>query len=172
MIELLNADDTERVLPDLIALLRGCVEDGASIGFVLPLEDGELDNYWRGIISDVRAGIRLLWVTRDTHGRVVGSVQLAPEKRRNGAHRADVQKLLVHPDARRKGLGVALMAALEAHACAMGRTLLVLDTRTGDMAEPLYLKLGFSVAGVIPNFAISPDSDGFDSTTYMYKILD
>lgn len=169
---LLSSDDAERVLHDLIALLRDAVEGGASVGFVLPLDDAELETYWRGIIDDVRHERRWLWVTRDANGRVVGSVQLTPEKRGNGAHRAEVNKLLVHRDARRQGLGRALMAALETYTRSTGRTLLVLDTRTGDSAEPLYLSLGFKVAGVIPNYAISPDSQTLDGSTFMYKILD
>lgn len=169
---LLSSDAAERVMPDLIALLRDSVEGGASVGFVLPLDHAELEAYWRGIIDDVRAERRWLWVMRDANGRVVGSVQLTPEKRRNGAHRAEVNKLLVHRDARRQGLGKALMAALEAYTRSTGRTLLVLDTRTGDAAEPLYLSLGFKIAGVIPNYAISPDSQTLDGSTFMYKILE
>lgn len=171
-IVLLSADDAESVLPDLMTLLRDSVEGGASVGFVLPLADSELEAYWRGIIDDLRHERRWLWVARDSNGRVIGSVQLTPEKRRNGAHRAEVNKLLVHRDARRQGLGKALMAALEAFTRSTGRTLLVLDTRTGDAAEPLYLSLGFQIAGVIPNYAISPDSQTLDGSTFMYKILE
>lgn len=169
---LLSADEAERALPDLVALLRDSVESGASVGFVLPLDDAELETYWRGIIEDLRHERRWLWVTRDANGRVIGSVQLTPEKRRNGAHRAEVNKLLVHRDSRRQGIARALMAALEAFTRSTGRTLLVLDTRTGDAAEPLYLSLGFKIAGVIPNYAISPNSQTLDGSTFMYKILE
>src|ERR1700693_1555032 len=37
------------------------------------------------------------------------------------------------------------------------RTLLVLDTRRGDTAEQLYLKLGYVAAGIIPRYARSAD---------------
>jgi hypothetical protein len=167
----LTAADAERALPDLIALLRDCIEGGASIGFVLPLDDAELDTYWRDVIASVEAGNRLLWGAFDDAGRLIGGVQLEPSGKANGAHRAEVQKLLVHRDARRQGVAVMLMTALEAEARALGRSLLVLDTRTGDHAEPLYRKLGYQTAGVIPDFAISPDRATLEGTTVMYKRL-
>jgi ribosomal protein S18 acetylase RimI-like enzyme len=56
----------------------------------------------------------------------------------NQPHRAEVRKLLVHPKLRRQGIARALMAEVERHAVALFLSLLTLDTRTGDSAEPLY----------------------------------
>lgn len=170
-IKLLTADDAQAVFSDLVELVRDSVEHGASVGFVLPFQDGEIESYWHGVIADVRAGSRLLWASRDDSGRVLGSVQLEPAKKANAVHRAEVQKLLVHTAARRMGLGSALMHALEAEARKLNRTLLVLDTVKGSIAEPLYLKLGFSAAGVIPQYAIAPDRSAIEPTLYMYKVL-
>ena len=64
-----------------------------------------------------------------------------------------------------------LMAAVEAAAFAQGRTLLVLDTRTGDAAEKLYGALGYEIAGVIPGFARHPAEDRWEGATFMYKTL-
>ena len=61
-------------------------------------------------------------------------------------------------------------ALLEARA--RGRSLLTLDTRTGDMAEPLYLSLGFQPAGVIPGYCRDAGSSRMDATTIMWKTLD
>nr|UKE82676.1 hypothetical protein KXZ65_14955 [Pectobacterium sp. PL152] len=33
---------------ELVTLLNDCVESGASIGFLAPLESGEAERYWRG----------------------------------------------------------------------------------------------------------------------------
>jgi hypothetical protein len=52
------------------------------------------------------------------------------------------------------------MRAIEQSSLAAGRTLLVLDTLTGDIAEPLDLKLGWQRAGVIPNYAFYPTGSG------------
>ena len=84
---------------------------------------------------------------------------------------ADVAKLLIYPDARRQGLARKLMIALEDEARARGLALVVLDTRTGDAAEPLYTGLGYETAGQIPHFALAPEGDRIEATTYMFKLL-
>jgi GNAT superfamily N-acetyltransferase len=170
LIERLDGPAARAALPELAALLDDCVRGGASIGFVLPLADGELERYWEGVIAGVEAGHRLLFAAR-LGGRIVGAVQLAPEPRANGAHRAEIQKLLVHREARRQGLGAALMVAAEAAARAAGRTLLVLDTRVGDDGERVYRRLGYRLAGVIPSYARSPDGASLDGSAFMYKLL-
>ena len=89
----------------------------------------------------------------------------------NQPQRADVAKLLVHPEARRRGLGRALMQALEERARALGRTLLVLDTRSSDPSRLLYQSLGFEIAGEIPNYCRNPFEERFEPTTHMFKPL-
>ncbi|WP_202109322.1 MULTISPECIES: hypothetical protein [unclassified Bordetella] len=58
------------------------------------------------------------------------------------------------------------------HAHQARRKLLTLDTRTGDHAEPLYASLGYQHAGVIPQYALEPQGQRYDSTTLMYKWLE
>ncbi|HEX8956051.1 MAG TPA: GNAT family N-acetyltransferase, partial [Burkholderiaceae bacterium] len=87
-----------------------------------------------------------------------------------GSHRAEVSKMLVHSSMRRRGCGRALMLAIEACAREEGKTLLVLDTRSGDAGERLYGTLGFQLAGRLPGFARASDG-GYDATSYMYKHL-
>jgi len=62
------------------------------------------------------------------------------------------------------------MEAAEREARAEGRTLLVLDTVTGDAAERLYERLGWMRVGVIPNYALYPDGRPCDTTVF-YKEL-
>ncbi len=63
------------------------------------------------------------------------------------------------------------MAELERQALGLGRTLITLDTRTGDSAEPLYSSIGYQVAGRIPDFCINTVAPRFDATTLMWKAL-
>ena len=51
-----------------------------------------------------------------------------------------------------------------------GKTLLVLDTVTGGDAERLYMRMGWTKAGVIPNYALFPDGR-FCDTTIFWKDL-
>lgn len=161
----------DRYLPSLARLIHACVEDGASVSFVQPFPISDAEAFWaRKVAPAVAGGERVLFIALEG-GAVAGSVQLDLDMPPNQPHRAEVSKLLVHPDFRRRGIARKLMAYLEAKARARGRSLITLDTRTGDKAEPLYADLGYVVAGVIPKFARDPKEDRLDATTYMYKFL-
>jgi ribosomal protein S18 acetylase RimI-like enzyme len=62
------------------------------------------------------------------------------------------------------------MQAMEQGAREAGRTLLVLDTRVGDIASTLYRQLGYQEAGQIPNFARNADGT-LAATQFFYKQL-
>jgi len=164
-----SAADLEDRIGALGTLLRACVEDGASVSFILPFSDEESEAFWRKtILPAVRSGVLLLLVAQQD-GRIVGAVQLDHDTPPNQPHRAEVRKLLVHPAHRRKGIARALMAELERRARGMGRSLLTLDTRTGDKAEPLYRSLGYQTVGVIPGYCRDTIVERLDPTTIMYK---
>ena len=170
-IEELDEAGALQALEELAAVLRACVDDGASIGFVQPFGLDEARAFWAGrVIPAVARGERRLLVARED-GRVLGTVQLDLATMPNQRHRAEVSKLMVRPDGRRKGVARALMAAVEAVAVEEGRWLLTLDTRSGDSAEPLYRSMGFEVAGEIPLYAHAPEAARYDATTYMFKML-
>lgn len=169
---ILSADDIVALAGELGALLHACVCAGASVNFVLPYSPQDGQAFWTGkVLPAVRAGGRAVLVAR-TGARIAGTVQLAYDTPPNQPHRAEVSKLLVHPDARRRGIARLLMAELERLAQNLGRSLLTLDTRTGDSAEPLYTSLGYHTVGVIPGYCRDPfGQDRLDSTTIMYKVL-
>jgi ribosomal protein S18 acetylase RimI-like enzyme len=166
----LDAEQATQVLPDLIALLRDAVDGGASIGFLPPLSAQEAEAYWREVIDALKKPYRIMLIAR-SDGAVAGTVQLNLESRANGRHRAEVMKLIVHSAQRRRGIAQALMQAIEAEARKAKRTTLVLDTRAGDAAEPLYLKLSWIAAGKIPRYAANADGS-VDPTVIMYKLLE
>jgi len=170
-IQAVAPDSFEEKLPALTALLHDCVQAGASVNFVMPFPPEEAQAFWRNKVeAPLKAGRQALWIAQGA-GRVLGSVQLDLDTPPNQPHRAEVRKLLVHPDARRRGVGRALMLILEDYAAARGRHLLTLDTRAGDAAEPLYQGLGYRTVGRIPGFSRDPFSDELDATTIMYKTL-
>jgi len=166
-----SADDLVRHLPELGALLGACVHDGASVGFVMPCGADECEAFWRiKVLPSLRAGGLVLLVAHQGEA-IAGTVQLDYDTMPNQRHRAEVRKLLVHPAFRRQGIARALMTELERRAHELQRSLLTLDTRTGDHAEPLYTALGYRTAGVIPGYARGTHTHEFDSTTIMYKAL-
>ena len=168
-IELLDAVALDAAISDLAELLQACVQNGASVGFVLPLPIEEAARFWRGLAPSVTEGSRLLLVAR-ADGRIAGTVQLSLAVMPNGRHRAEINKLLVHPESRRRGIARALMIEAEALARCRDRTLLVLDTANGEAAEPLYASLGYERVGIVPDYAITPWGV-LEATTIMYKRL-
>jgi GNAT superfamily N-acetyltransferase len=153
----------------LADLLVESVDDGASVGFMHPLEKAKAVAFWRRIAEGVAAGERALLIAEDESG-IVGTVHLLLALPENQPHRADLTKMLVHPRARRHGLGAALMEAAEEMARDCGRTLLVLDTVTGSDAERLYARLGWIRVGEIPEFALL-SRGGLWGTVVFYKKL-
>ncbi len=153
----------------LCALVRDAVEGGASIGFLTPLAEDELDRYLEAVRADVTRDSRIILLARDGDD-VLGMVQLELATKANSLHRAEVQKLIVHSRARRRGLGTLLMTAIERAARERERTLLVLDTISGSATDPFYRGLGYLEAGSIPKYAAMPWGE-LAPTTVFYKEL-
>ncbi len=152
-------------------LLHAVVHGGAGVSFFVPFSIDDARAFWRDkVLPAVRARTRRVVVAR-LQGRLVGTVQLDLAVPPNQQHRAEVAKMLVHPDSRRRGIARAVMTALEAIARSEGRTLLTLDTVTGSHAEPLYRSLGYVTVGVIPGYARGSLTPELESTTIMYKDL-
>lgn len=159
--EVTSIDDA--LMEDLINLLIDVVAEGASIGFLPPLSRDKAKAYWESVCKpDV-----ILWMAKCNH-RVCGAIQMHLPLKANGAHRAEVAKLMVHPLQRRKGIGRTLMATLENRAKVEEKSLLVLDTRSGDPSNTLYKSHGYVEAGTIPDYAISANGR-LEATVFYYK---
>ena len=156
-------------IDQLANVLTDCVEGGASVSFMHPLTHERAVAFWRGVAQGVAAGERALLVAEDAQG-ICGTVQLVLAQAENQPHRADLAKMLVHRRCRRQGLGEALMRAAKSMAHDCGKTLLVLDTVTGDNGERLYQRLGWQRVGVIPGYALLPRG-GLVGTTVFYREL-
>lgn len=165
----LEAAAFDAAVTDLAELLFDAVDSGASVGFVRPFTRDDAAAWWRSIAPDVKRGVTLV-VAVSVDGRVVGTAQLRLAQLPNSVHRAEVAKVLVHRDVRRRGIGRLLMSAIEDLARRHGRTLLFLDTITGSDAVRLYERLGWTRAGEIPRYAGMPDGR-LAPTTIFFKEL-
>jgi ribosomal protein S18 acetylase RimI-like enzyme len=160
----------DRHLDRLAETLRACVHAGASVNFILPYENPEARDFWlTKTAPGVAAGTRILLVAM-VNNEIAGTVQLDLATPPNQRHRAEVTKLLVHPDYRRLGIARALMFRLEADARERQRSLLTLDTAS-EAAETLYAELGYERAGTIPGYARGPIEDRLETTVIMFKHL-
>jgi ribosomal protein S18 acetylase RimI-like enzyme len=155
----------------LAALLVDAVDSGASVGFLAPLGHAEAASWWQEAAEEAERGVRTVWASYGPDGAVTGVISLVRAGMPNQPHRGEISKLLVHRDARGRGLGRRLLAAAERAAAGEGRTLLVLDTESGSGAETLYRRAGWTRAGSIPGYALTPDGAPHP-TTYYYKALD
>ncbi|UHS55441.1 GNAT family N-acetyltransferase [Agrobacterium vaccinii] len=168
-IRTLNGEETLAALPDLCEVLSDCVNDGASVGYMLPFVPADATAFWQGVARSVESG-DTLHVVAEVDGKIVGTVQVGLASKPNQPRRGDLMKLLVHRSARGLGLSRLLMERVEAEAVARGRTLLVLDTASGSTAEAIYPRYGWQRVGVIPNYAMHPDGRYCDATWFYKEI--
>ncbi len=168
-IEVLTAPVSEDALDQLATVLSDCVEGGASVSFMAPFPHAEALAFFRKIAGSVASGDTVLLVAK-LDGRIVGTVQLGLDTPPNQPHRADVKKMLVHRSARGRGIGAALMAAVETEAIRRGRWLVVLDTVPGDNGYRLYVRAGWTESGVIPDYALMPDGSLCDTAVFWKRL--
>lgn len=166
--QILSAEQAAAESSALYNVLHACVAEGASVGFI-SLDPSPMQHFWQGVIASLASGERWLIVARQ-QGEIVATVLVVLGMMPNGSHRAEIAKLLVHPKARRQGIARVLLSQAEQLARQQGRSLLVLDTRSGDTAGRLYLSEGWQVVGQIPQYARSTVGK-LDATTIMYKWL-
>ncbi len=133
------------------------------------LSKTEAESFFEKVLEGVERGERIL-LAGFIDSKLVGTVQIALAMPPNQPHRADVAKLLVIRMARGQGVGARLMEHVEEISRSAGKTLLVLDTATGDAGEKLYASLGWNRVGVIPKYALYPDGRWCD-TTILWKPL-
>lgn len=169
VVEVLDAAGAASAERRLAEILIACVAAGASVSYLPPLAPEMAHGFWQRVSAGVASGRRVLlaaWLD----GVLVGTVQLDLDMPQNQPHRAEVAKLLVDPAARRHGVARALMGRAEQAARAAGRSLLVLDTRRGDVAEALYRTLGWQESGIIPGYALDAAGTPQD-TVFFWKAL-
>ncbi len=165
----LASADVNEQLDGLASVLVDCVAGGASVSYLAPFSHQDARDVFEVVAAEVEQGRRLL-LAAFADGDLVGTVQVILALPPNQPHRAEIAKLLVHRSARRRGIAQLLMERAEAEARAEGKTLLVLDTVTGDTAERLYERLGWTKVGVIPGYALYPDGRPC-ATTVFWKSL-
>lgn len=140
---LLDAQACDVMRVQLADLLLDAVACGAFSSIALDLDRRQAQCYWQDVRMAVAAGTcRLLAASHD--GILIGTVQLDLCQRPDGRRRADVQALMVHSRARRRGIGGVLLRAAEAEARALGRDDLRLAAEPGSGAEALIHDLGYA----------------------------
>ncbi len=160
------APEVSRMLGELLV---GVVASGGSVSFMHPLSPESARAFWDEALAAAQRGERVVfgaWID----GLLVGTVSLLLDLPPNQPHRAEIAKMMTHPAHRGRGIATALLHAAEAEAARQSRTLLVLDTATDGGASTLYERLGYTLAGEIPDFALKPHG-GLTGTKLYWKRL-
>lgn len=153
----------------LARILIDTVAGNGSVGFMHPLPMDEALAFWDGAFAAAERGERLILGALDGE-RLLGSVTLLLAMAPSQPHRAELSKFIVSPEARGRGVGAALLQAVEAQAMARGRSLLVLDTSVVEGASSLYRRHGYREVGVIPGFALKPLGELADTRLFCKQL--
>jgi ribosomal protein S18 acetylase RimI-like enzyme len=152
-----------RASPEISAalseILIETVAGGGSVTFMHPLDPAIARAFWDDSLAAAARGERIVLGAWD------GEALACPP---NQPHRAEIAKLMIRPSHRRRGIAATLIRAAEENAAARARTLLTLDTAAEEGAAALYEKLGFTLAGTIPDYAFRPHG-GLTGAMFYWK---
>ncbi|WP_158814321.1 GNAT family N-acetyltransferase [Methylocapsa sp. S129] len=158
------APETRAMLSEILVEV---VAHGGSVSFMHPLAPRAADAFWENALAAAGRGERIVLGAWDGDA-LVGTVSLLLDCPPNQPHRAEIAKMMTRLNHRGRGVATALMWAAEGLAAERGRTLLTLDTAAEDGASGLYEKLGFVLAGTIPDYALKPHG-GLTGTMVYWK---
>ncbi|KAI4728267.1 acyl-CoA N-acyltransferase [Aureobasidium sp. EXF-10728] len=173
----------DRLIPAFAFIHEDCVEtDNTLATFQPPFQhpnpktpDPRVLHYWMNNAARVEEGTKVIFmqmaISESGHEELAGYVALASQACETGPFRGSVEKLLVSPRYRRRGIAKRLMSKLEEVALARGTTLLTLDTEAGSPAEGIYPRLGYTRLGAIPRYGVSPKDGRLVDEVFFYKDL-
>jgi ribosomal protein S18 acetylase RimI-like enzyme len=158
---------SQKICEMLSEILIETVAHGASVTFMHPLDPAVARAFWKRALAAADRGERIVLGAWDDE-ILVGTVTLLLDLPPNQPHRAEIAKLMTHPTHRGRGVAAALMRRAQHEAIAKARTLLTLDTAAEDGASGFYEKLGFTLAGTIPDYALKPHG-GLTGAMFYWK---
>lgn len=108
----LTAASAAHAIAPLSDLLQACVADGASVGFTDAGDRQVIERFWQARAAALADESHILLVAWQDQ-IPVATVTLSGSPMPNGYHRAEISKLLVHPQRRRQGISRQLMLQAE-----------------------------------------------------------
>jgi ribosomal protein S18 acetylase RimI-like enzyme len=157
------------VISALSDTLIEVVANGGSVSFMHPLAPEVAQAFWARSLAAAAAGERVVLGAK-VRAELVGTVTLHLDCPPNQPHRGEIAKLMTRLAYRGRGVARALMVEAERIAARRGRTLLTLDTAEEEGAAGLYEGLGFTRAGLIPDYAFKPHGELTGTILYFKRI--
>ena len=161
--------DSPQTLDALADILVETVAAGGSVHFMHPLAQADARGFWEKALAAAARGERIVLGAYDGDA-LISTVSLLLDTPPNQQHRAEIGKMMTHPQHRGRGAAAALLIEAERLAATHGRMLLNLDTAADEGGAPLYEKMGYVFAGEIPDFAVTPRG-GLTATRIYWKRL-
>jgi ribosomal protein S18 acetylase RimI-like enzyme len=153
----------------LSALMIEVVANNGSVSFMHPLAPERARAFWNSALAAADRGERIILGAFDADV-LAGTVTLLLDCPPNQPHRAEIAKMMTRPSHRHRGIASALLSEAERLAVQRKRTLLVLDTATIDGASRLYERHGYTFAGEIPDYALTPFGELTGTRLYWKRI--
>jgi ribosomal protein S18 acetylase RimI-like enzyme len=147
------------------------LRSGMALGALDSMGRGVLERSYRDVVASLADRDRLLLVAEE-QGEILGMAQLVFSDATNADHRAEVQRVGVASDARGRGIGRQLMAALEQAARENGVTLLWLTTHADTDACGFYEAIGYTRMGTMPNYSRRPDGTLWPGAFYFRELIE
>ena len=140
-----------------------------ALGTLDSMGRGVLERSYRDVVAALNDHDRVLLVAEQDE-EILGMAQLVFSGATNADHRAEVQRIGVAADARGRGIGRQLMAAVEEAAQQSGVTLLWLTTHDGTDASVFYEAIGYTRMGTMPNYSRRPDGTLWPGAFYFKEL--
>ena len=169
-IEIKPLSPSPDIRASLSEILIEAVAHGGSVSFMHPLHQEVANAFWEKSLAAAARGERIILGAFDGD-QLVGTVTLVLDLALNQPHRAEIVKMITRVSHRGRGVAKALLYAAERVAIDHGRWLLVLDTADDEGASGLYERVGFKLAGIIPDYAYKP-LGGMTGTMFYWKRLE
>ncbi len=166
-IEIKTLSASPNISEALGTMLTDVVANGGSVGFMHPLAPARARAFWEGVLAAADNGERIVLGAWDGD-YLVATVSLLLDLPPNQPHRAEIAKMMTRPSYRGRGIASALLRRAEELAVQHGRTLLVLDTAADEGASEFYERLGYTLTGEIPDYALKP-LGGLTATRIYWK---
>lgn len=166
MIRTLTTAEVVARAAEFAALNVAVVEAGAPILFVDGVTPAKAQAYW----SDPANHDGKVVLAAEQDGRLIGTATLSPYDLEMVRHRAEITRVMVHPEARGRGVGEALMRGLDAAALKAGTPVMHLFAEAGGAGARLYERCGWTSLGAIPDEMALPDGTLVPGAVYWKKL--
>lgn len=148
-----NGDDFDSIKKSWAKLLSVTLKDDSILGFEESFFANEnlVDQYTEQIKSEInRSELVLLIATYQSEIIVCCTLKL--NKQQTTSHICDLQKGLIHPEYRSKGLLEKSLAHIASYCIKQNIELLTLDVRTNSVGYKVWIKSGFYTYGELDDY--------------------